>query len=289
MKALGSTVRIIELDPTTALAGNDEVPVVDKSDLSGSVDGTDKKMTIQNFFETAPVRTSSNKAIVRTLADWIDGFKTSIDGLEERTQEATTLRFGITRLATDAEAKAKKSKERVVTPSNFDSMGSTEMFAGLLALATAQEVLEGQVDDKAITPKTLFESILGDATLSNNQWTFKLPVRNIVGDVKMELVIQVAQVDFVTMATEMNPQSNFNHIHETQTIEVTYPEQFQSNCLMVIPLGFEATPSEYTEGSDFWIRPYEVRRSGATLKATRINGTSDGTEEAAVRYLAIGF
>lgn len=289
MNELGSTVRITELDPEQTLNWNDEVPVVDKSDISGSVDGTDKKFNIRNFFESAPVRSANDLSVSRTLGVWIGSFHESINALTEKTKEATTSNMGITQYATDAEAKAKTLNTRSLTPLNLKAMDSTELFAGLLALATAQEVLEGQVDNKAITPKTLFKSILGDATLSNNQWVFKLPTRNVVGDVKMELVIQIAQVDFVTMKTEMNPQSNFNHIHQTQLIEVTYPEQFQSNCLMIIPIGFEVTPSEYTEGSDFWIRPYEIRRSGATLKATRINGTSDGTEEAAVRYLAIGF
>lgn len=289
MSVLGATVRIVQLNPTTVLAWNDELPFVDKSDLSGSVDGTDKKINIRNFFETAPVRPAGDLSITRTLSDWIGSFKTSIAGLEARSKDATTEVIGVVELATDLEATAKTLNNKVLTPSNLAKFDATEAFIGMLALATAQEVAEGQIANKALTPKTLFQSILGDATLSNNQWTFKLPVRNVIGDVKMELVCQIAQVNFKTMATEMNPQSNFNHIHQTQVIEVVFPEQFQSNCLMVIPLGFEATPSEYTEGSDFWIRPYEVRRAGATLKATRINGVSDGTEEAAVRYLAIGY
>lgn len=289
MAELGQTVRIIELDRKTQLAWNDIVPFVDVSDTSGSLDGTDNSMTIRDFFETAPVRSSINLNIVRPLGEWIGNLNKSVSDLVDRTKNATTTNVGVVELATDAEAKAKTAGNRALTPKNLAALGSTETLAGLIALATAQEVSEGQVTNKAITPSTLFKSILGDAVLSNNQWTFKLPVRNVVGDVKMELVIQIAQKEFLTMKTEMNPSSNFNHIHQTVDVEVTYPEQFPNTCLMVIPIAIEATPSEYTEATDFWIRPVEIRRSGATLRASRINGVSNGAEEAAVRYLAIGF
>lgn len=289
MADIGKTVRIIKLDKKPSVAWNDVIPFVDVDDTSGSVDGTDCSITIRDMFETAPVRSSADLSLVKPLSEWIGLFDQSIKDVLERTKKATTTNFGIVRYATDTETKAKVKGDRALSAKNLAALDATTSLAGLIALATAAEVGEGQVDNKAITPSTLFESILGDAVLSNNRWTFKLPVKNVVGDVKMELVVQVAQEDFVTMDTELNPQSNFNHIHQTIDVEVTYPEQFQNTCLMVIPIGIEATPSEYTEATDFWIRPFDVRRAGATLRATRINGVSNGEEEAAVRYLAIGY
>lgn len=289
MDKLGRTIRVVQLDETDQARWNDELHIIHKDDTSGSVDGTDKRISVRNFIETSPVRASTDKSVVKQLAIWIGEFKSKIEALEVKTKQATTNIFGITRLATDAQAKAKTVSNRTVTPSNFKVMDSSENYAGFLALANKDEVLEGNVNNKAISPKNLFDSILGDAVLGNNKWTFKFPAKNVVGDIKMEFVVQVGHVEFITMKTEMDPQTNFNHIHETQEIKVTFPEKFQSYCLMVIPFGFEATPSEYTEATDFWFRPYDITKTGATLRASRINGVSDGTEEAAVRYLAIGY
>lgn len=289
MSTLGQTARITTLDLGDVLSWNDEVAVVDKSDTTGSVDGTDKKFRIREFIETAPLRPHNAIEIQKPLAQWVGEFRDTLNALDDRTQTANTTRFGVTRHATDAEAKAKTARNRSITPANLAALGSTEALAGLIALASAAEVSDGQVDDKAITPATLFESILGDAVLGNNEWVFKLPTRNVIGDVKTELVIQFGQQEFSTMMTEMNPQSNFNHIHQRVEFEVTFPQPFPNTTLMVIPIGFEATPSEYTEGSDFWIRPYSIRNSGATLRATRMNGVSDGDEIGAVRYLAVGY
>lgn len=283
------TVRIPELVKKTQTRWDDIIPFVDVSDTAASVDGTDSHITIRDLFEKSYVRSSNNLNKQNKLYEWIGKFDTSIADLVLKTRKATTGRYGITRYATDSQAKSKSSSDITLTPSNLAAMDATTAFAGLVALATAQEVSEGQVDNKAITPKTLFDSILGDAHISNNQWTFKIPVKNVIGDVKMELSIQVAQAEFLTIPTDMNPQSNFNHIHQMVEFEVIFPEPFTNMCLMVIPVPMEVTPSEYTEATDFWIRPFSIRRSGATLRATRINGVSNGAEEAAVRYLAIGY
>lgn len=289
MSNLGQTVRITTLSLGEELESNDEVVFVDKSDTSGSVDGTDKKMRIREFIETAPLRPSSAEEIERPLSEWIGEFKDSIDSLQGKTEKATSNRFGVTRYATTEEAQNKTEDSRAITPANLGNLDSSESLAGLIAIASALEVSDGQVDNKAVTPATLFESILGDAVLGSNEWVFKLPTRNVVGDVKTELVIQFGQREFSTMQTELNPTSNFNHIHQRVEFDVTFPQPFPNTTLMVIPIGFEATPSEYTEGSNFWIRPFDIRNSGATLRASRINGVSDGSEIGAVRYLAIGY
>lgn len=289
MSTLGRTARITKLDLGDALAWNDELVVVDKSDSSGSVEGTDKKFRIREFIETAPLRPANDQTVQKPLAEWVGEFREGVSSLESKTENATTNRFGITRYATAAQARAKNRSDRVITSRNLADLDATETMAGLIALATSLETSEGQADDKAITPATLFNDILGDAVLGNNSWVFKIPTRNVVGGVKTELVVQIGQQEFSTMQTEMNPQSNFNHIHQRVEFDVTYPEPFPSNALMVIPIGFEVTPSEYTEGTDFWIRAFDTRKSSATLRATRINGVSDGSEVGAVRYLAIGF
>lgn len=287
--ASNSTIRITDNNAITVAGINDEIAIVDKSDTSASTDGTDKKITSRNLLEHTTIRPSGDLAVNKKLTDWIQQFNTDITGIIDRTQDANTTQFGVVRFATADQAQSKDRYDRAISSGVLSSLGSTEAIAGLIALATAQQVSEGQSDDTAITPATLFESILGDGVIGNNSWSFKLPVRNVNGDIKMELIVQVGQTNFNTMPTGSNPSSNFNHIHQEVEFEVTYPSPFPTLALMVIPVAFEATPSEYEEGTDFWIRPKTVRNSGATLRATRINGTSPGEEQAGVRYLAIGF
>lgn len=289
MSTLGKTTRITNLDEGTDVASDDELAMVDKSDTSGSVDGTDKKWTAQSFAEEVPVRPSTDQNAQKKLSEWVGMFRDTLSDLVDKTKKATTTRWGITRYAKDSEAKSKSSGERSITPKNLDALGSTESLAGLVALASVQGVSEGKEGDTAATPYTLFHGLLGESALGNDDWSFKIPTRNVVGDVKTELVVQVGQREFDTTQTLQDPETNYNHIHDTVEFDVTFSQPFPNTTLMVIPLGLEATPSSYTEGTNFWIRPFEIRKSGATLRASRINGKSDGDEIGAVRYLAIGY
>jgi hypothetical protein len=284
------TVRITQLTPlTTGTNIGDLLPIIDVSDTSASTEGTDKRITARSLVETTNVRPSHNTTLNKTMTAWLADFVQDIEGLKNLTVEANTTRLGVTRYATTSQARTKTATNRTITAANLSSLGSEVGFAGLLALASQAMVSDGQDNESAITPFTMFQSILGGASLGNNSWTFKFPCRNVVGDVKTEFVVQVGQTTYDTMTTGQNPENNFNHIHQTVEFEITYPELFPNRALMVIPMPLESTPSEYIEGSDFWVRPLEVRQSGATMKSTRISGTSDGTQTAACRYLVIGY
>lgn len=287
--ASNTTIRVTDNTAITTAAADDELLIVDKSDLTASPDGTDRKIIARDLLENTSVRPISEPTVIKKLNEWIQQFKNDITTVVDRTQDATTTNFGVVQFATADQAKAKTRYDRALSAGVLSSLGSTETLAGLIALATQQQVAEGQSTDTAVTPYTLFQSILGDGVIGNSSWTFKIPIRNVVGDVKMELIVQIGQANFSTMVTNEDPTSNYNHIHQSIDFDVVYPEQFPTLGLMVIPMAFEATPSQYEEGTDFWIRPKEVRNNGATLRATRIGGTSPGDEEAGVRYLAIGF
>lgn len=289
MSIVKRTLRISDLDTESALEQTDEIVFVDKSDLSSSQDGTDKKITVRDFAESVPIRPSGELTVQKSLSEWIEDLRSTTETLATRTETATTANVGVSRLASDLEAQDKTAGNRVLTPRNLDSLGATESLAGLIALASDIEVDQGEVDDKAITPKTFFDNILGASTFGSSNWVFRLPVKNIGGNAKTELVFQVGQHTFTTEKNELDPESNFNHTHQQIEFDVTYPEPFDNRALLVIPIGVETTPTDYTEGTDFWIRQYESRADGATLRASRISGLSDGSEQGAVRYLAIGY
>lgn len=287
---LGQTVRFVELDELTDNAeARDLLVIVDRSDTSISAEGSDKYVTAQRVLETTPLRPVDAPGVSRSLTQWIADFRNDISGLNNRTQDATTGRFGVTRYATNTQARSKTSTTRTLTPSNLSAMDASTSFAGLIALATAQQVEQGTAGDVAITPQTLFDNILGDAALGSDNWVFKLPTRNIAGGIKTELVVQFGQAEFDTMETQANPTSNFNHIHGTVDVDVTFPQAFPNRTLMVIPVGFEVTESQYIEGTNFFMRPRSFNNSSAVIRASRISGTSDGNQRAGVRYLAIGY
>lgn len=284
-----STVRIPELSPITEAEAADELVIVDKSDTSSHTDGTDKKISARNFIENIRVRPIDDVESNLPLKQWIQNFKTSTEGLENRTQNATTNRIGVVQYATNAQVINKAATNRVLSPANLALLSSTEDLAGLIALASGDEVNEGQENNKAITPYTALHNLLGSASLGTDSWVFSFPSRNSAGDIRVELVIQVGETTFNTMETGQSPTINFNHIHQEVSFDVTFPQQFSNRVLMVIPIPFETNPNEYEEGSDFWIRPKSTRLNGATFRASRISGTSPGGQTAGCRYIAIGY
>lgn len=284
-----ATVRIISLDPLVDVAPQDDLVILDKSDLGTSLEGTEKRISARDLVEKTSVRPSTDLTQNQSLSDWLGQFSSDISGISEVTQQATTARLGVTRYATTQQARAKSVSTRAITPANLGQMDATQDLAGLVALAGVLAMADGQRDDVAVTPYDIFHGLLGESSIGNNSWVFKLPTRNVQGDVKLELVIQIGQVTYDTMQTQQNPETNFNHVHQTVQFDVDFPEDFPANALWVLPMPMEATPSQYTEGTDFWVRPYSVRRSGATFRATRLAGTSDGSEQAVCRYIAIGY
>lgn len=289
MSTIGQTVRIVDLDEKSSVEYNDLISFIDSSDTSGSPDGTDSKIKIRELFESAPVRPHNDLTTIKLLSEWVSLLVTADSTIRDKTGIASTEKAGIVEYATDEEAKSKSDATRAISAKNLAALGATETLSGLIALATANEVSEGQVSNKAITPQTLFSSILGDGVIGGNNWSFKIPIKNVNGNVKFDLLIQVAEKDFTPPTTEMNPESNFNHIHNTVDIEVIYPEQFVNRALMVIPMGVEVSPNEYIESSNFWFRPSDIRVNGATIKATRLNGTNTDNKSARVRYIVIGY
>jgi len=286
---LGKYIRFTELTEVTTIGANDEVVIVDKSDVSSSPEGTDVKVTVQNFLEQAPVRPSGDPSDVKTLTKWIDQWNNKIRFLENVTQYATTSSVGVVELATDIQATDKASTTAVITASNFAAMDSTHAFAGLVALATGLETSTGTDDSKAVTPLSLFEGILGASLFGNDTFVFKFPVKDSSDDKKREIIIQYAEVQAASVYNTADPSSSFNHIHSYFDLNVTFPQAMPNKTLMVIPVGYEVDPANYHEGTDFFIRAIEQNTGGAKLRATRIGGVNTNAEKLGVRYLVIGF
>jgi hypothetical protein len=68
---------------------------------------------------------------------------------------ATTTQAGVLETATDAEAIAKASTDKIITPSNFAAMASSTTFAGFVELATNAETQAGASSTLAVTPAGL--------------------------------------------------------------------------------------------------------------------------------------
>lgn len=283
-----STIRIMELSPLDGdIQENFQIPLVDTGDTSVSPDGKTKRTGARSLLEKTPVRVGETNE-QKTLKEWMDEFHQKTTNSEEKTQEATESRFGITRYATDEETQEKETDERSITPKNLSGLNATADLTGLVMLATAQQILEGS-GSGVVNVDALFEGFVGDAVLGNNSWVFKTPFKNVANGAKMELVLQFGQTEFDTMETGSDPGSNFNHIHQTVRFSATYPEEFPNRTLMVIPMSVEVTPSDYMEGTDFIVRQESFSKSGVNFKATRLTGTSSGNERGGVRYLAIGY
>lgn len=289
MSAEPATVRISDLEQTDELTQNDLFVVVDVQDTSVSSDGSDKKIRAADAIETVPIRASTDLTITKPLYEWIGEFMDDIDYTKERVQTATTSRLGVTRYATDNQATSKSASNRSITPKNLEALQASESLAGLIAIASSQEIQDGNVDDKAISPKSLFEDILGDSVLGDGNWSFKLPTRNVSGGAKTELIIQFGTTEYTTMTTGANPTTNFNHIHEYVDVNVTFPEQFPNRTLFVMAFGMEVNESSYTEGTNFFIRPRSFTRGSAVLRSTRIAGRNTEPQEAGIRYIAVGY
>lgn len=73
--------------------------------------------------------------------------------------DADTTTRGILETATNAEAIAKAATNKILVPSNFAALGSSETFAGLVELATAAETQAGVSTTLAVHPAGLASAI----------------------------------------------------------------------------------------------------------------------------------
>lgn len=283
-----TTITIPDLPELTAAAAVDELRVIDKSDTSVSVNGRDKRATVQNLVETSPVRPSDNLSVTQTVTAWIAEFRNAIADLTANTQQATTVQSGVTRYSTDAEAATQTETAAAITPANLGSLVGSTSVAGLIQLATDAQVAEGQEAGLAISPAALFASILGPAIFGASANTFRIPVRNTTGDVKVEMRVLIGEHTFTSPASTQDPTSNFNHIHPVAEFTVTYPEAIPTQVLAVIPIPHELNPASYIDASNLWTRVKTYGLTSAVLRSTRVNGVSAG-EQVAVKYVVIGY
>jgi hypothetical protein len=114
------------------------------------------KQTIANNFQFYGI-TSSDGTIDVNLDGANNVIDLALDAeiLAGSFPDATTTIKGKVALSTNAEALAKASTVKVVTPSNFAAMASTTTFAGLVELATIPETQSGDSAVLAVTPAGL--------------------------------------------------------------------------------------------------------------------------------------
>lgn len=85
--------------------------------------------------------------------------------------DATTVIKGKTAYSTNAEALAKASTTKAVTPSNFAAMGASTTFAGFVELATQAETQLGTSTTLAVTPdglKSVTNGLLATQSVAND-------------------------------------------------------------------------------------------------------------------------
>lgn len=82
-------------------------------------------------------------------------FTIDVNALAAAMPAATTAQAGVLETATDAEAIAKTATDKIVTPSNFAAMASSQTFQGLVELATDAETITGTSTTLAVTPAGL--------------------------------------------------------------------------------------------------------------------------------------
>jgi hypothetical protein len=283
------TKRIAELGTLDTLADNDEIIIVDKSDLSGTPNGTDKKVIPRTIVEQANVRPANNLTVSKKLTEWLGDFNQAITSVQEKVQDATTTQKGISRLASDSEAIAQVSSTTSLTPANLASMGATEERTGLVKLLSSSDLLTNMTNDRlAVTASTLFAGLFSDSIFGTDSFVFRIPTKNSDDDTVTHLTVQYGQREINSVASTNRPESNFNHIHPFIDIGVTFPQEFENRCLMVIPMGYNVN-SVYEEGTEFVYRELTSTIATATIRASRIEGDNTTGERIGVKYIAIGY
>ena len=283
------TTRLTEQPLLDNIDRNDEIFIVDKDDLSGTPEGTDKKIQPRDLVEGASVRSSTNLTVEKTVSEWIGELSDDVNTVVNTTQPASTTKEGTMRLASDAEAINKTRDDVSLMPKNLSALGATETLAGLLTVISAGDVGTSSGDDRsAITPKAFFDGIMGDSVFGTDEFVFQLPVKDIAGNTLVQLTIQYGTNEATSVATNNRPESDFNHNHPFVDIGVTYPQPFSTKCLMVIPMGYNVN-DVYEEGTEFFYRELSSDTTGATIRASRIEGDNSTGERVGVKYFAIGF
>lgn len=284
------TTTIPELDELDTLGNDDELIIVDKDDLSASPDGTHKRIKPRTYVEQAEVRPSTNLTVSKKLSVWIGELIDSVETIAQAVVDATTTQKGISRRASDAETVSKSRDDVTVSPKNLDALKATETSTGLVGLLAASEILANMGDDrKALTASTLFEGVFGDSSIgSGDSHVFKLPIKDITGATVTQLTIQYGTREVNSVPTDNRPESNFNHNHPFVDIGVTFPEPFESKCLMVVPMGYNVN-DVYEEGTEFTYREMTSTITDAVIRASRIEGINNTGERIGVKYIAIGF
>lgn len=283
------TTRITDLIPIEEVDINDEIPIIDKDDLEYSADGSDRKISPRFLVETASIRPSNNLTVSKKTSEWISQFRDDLTTLKNSTGQATTGKSGTVTMATDSQARNKVSESAALSPSNLSALIATTIMHGLLRNATAADAQDHTVKDAAITPETLFSGVLGASSFGAPSHVFKIPVKNADDNSLVYLTVQYGEQVSNGTFTNVRPESNPNHTHPFVDVGVTFPEPFETQCLMVIPMGFDVDPASYDEGTDYVFRTRRHDLNTAVIRGSRIGGLNTAGEQIGVRYIAIGY
>lgn len=283
------TTRVTERDPLDEVSSDDELLIVDKSDLSGSPEGTDKKINPRELVEGASVRPSTNQTVEKTVSEWVGELSDDVNDVKNAVQPSSPTQSGTVRLSSDAEAVNKDRDDVALNPKNLKALGATETLAGLLKAMSPSDTVGSPDEDRgAITPKGFFQGIMGDSVFGTDEYVFKIPVKDNDGNTLVQLTVQYGEREANSVASENRPESDFNHAHPFVDIGVTFPQPFPVTCLMVIPMGYNVN-DVYEEGTEFVYRELKSSTVDATIRASRIEGDNKTGERIGVKYLAIGF
>jgi hypothetical protein len=86
-----------------------------------------------------------------------------------RNKFATTLEYGMVRLASLSEVFDSAAGNKVITTTTLDAKIATTLKRGLIKIASLSSALAKEADDEAITPKTLWGVISNELTISLNK------------------------------------------------------------------------------------------------------------------------
>lgn len=289
--ALEYTTRIPDLDVTEEVGLNDEIVIIRKDDLEYSADGSDRKISPRALVEATSVRPSNNLTVSKPMREWIATFRDQLDLLGNATSQATTGNAGVMKTATDFQAQAQSNKTVAVTPANLAALGATDDMQGLLYNPLPAMVRDATMADGALTPLNFLMGMMSGSVfgLATNEFVFKLPVRNEADDSVIDFLIQYGEATGNSTYTNTRPESSPNHTHPFIDVGVTFPQPFETKCLMVIPLGYDIDQPNYDEGSEFVFRTRTQSLNTATFRGSRITGINTDGEQIGVRYIAIGY
>ena len=118
-------------------------------------DGTLFAVTSQQTAILQKVSTSQALLSVDIKFDGIDSASITFEGMTYSFAAATTVNAGIVELATEEEVLAGTDTQRAVTPSGLAKLLATDVRSGLIKTATADEAKAGADTSKAITAAAL--------------------------------------------------------------------------------------------------------------------------------------